>query len=117
MKAKKIVTREKDTRQKSRSLSEGMCSDKATTHQTHTLPVTSCKRSRGESATNQQSNQCIIYLCTNYCYCINIGSDIGPPAVLYRYRYWLKHAISVADIVADPIIGTPLIVTEMNKSL
>ena len=53
-------------------------------------------------------NQCIIRSCTNYCYCINIGSDIGPPAVLYQYRYWFKNAISVADIVADPIIGTPL---------
>ena len=24
-------------------------------------------------------NQYIIRLCTNYCYCINIGSDMGPP--------------------------------------
>ena len=49
-------------------------------------------------------NQCIIRLCTNYCYCKNIGSDIGPPAVLY---------ISVANILADPIIGTPLISSEL----
>ena len=27
--------------------------------------------------------QFIIHLCTNYCYCKNIGSDIGPPTVLY----------------------------------
>ena len=33
-------------------------------------------------------NQYIIFLCTNYCYSINIGSDIGPPTVLYPYRYW-----------------------------
>ena len=59
---------------------------------------------------NNVENQCTIRLCTNHCYCINIGSDIGPPAVLYRYGYWLKNAISVADIVADPIIGTPLFI-------
>ena len=50
----------------------------------------------------------------NFCYCVNIGSDIGPPAVLYRYRYWWKNTISVADIVADPIIGTPLPITSTS---
>ena len=60
---------------------------------------------------NNVENQCIIRLCTNYCYCINIGSNIGPPAVLYRYRSWSKNTISVANIVADPIIGTPLMRT------
>ena len=58
------------------------------------------------SRINNAENQCIIRLCTSYCYCINIGSDIGcsvPIPIL------VKNAIRVADIVADPIIGTPLV--------
>ena len=51
-------------------------------------------------------NQFIISLCTNYCYCINIGSDIGPPTVLIPIL--VKITILVANILADPIIGTPL---------
>ena len=46
-------------------------------------------------------------LCTSYCYSINIGSDIDPPAVLYQYHVG-KITISMADVVADPVIGTPL---------
>ena len=38
-----------------------------------------------QSHMDNVENQCIIRLCTNYFYCINIGSDIGPLAVLYRY--------------------------------
>ena len=52
----------------------------------------------------------LIRLCTNYCYCINIGSDINP-AVLYQSDIGKKKTISVADIVADPIIRPPLYVT------
>ena len=58
-------------------------------------------------------NQCIIHLCTNYCYCINIGSDISPPTVLYLLiPILVKITISVADILADLIIGTTLVFVE-----
>ena len=51
----------------------------------------------------------------NYCYCINIGCDIGPPAVLSRYRSVLvKITLSVADILADPIIGTALVIVAVD---
>ena len=46
----------------------------------------------------------IIRLCTDYCYCIKIGSDIGPSAVLHPIPILVKITISMADILADPII-------------
>ena len=52
----------------------------------------------------------IIRLCTDYSYCIKIGSDIGPPAVLHPIPILVKITISMADIIADPIIGTPLLI-------
>ena len=51
----------------------------------------------------------IIRLFTDYCCCIKIGNDIGPPAVLHPIPILVKITISMADILADPIIGTPLV--------
>ena len=55
-------------------------------------------------------NQYIILLCTNYCYCINISSDINPPAVLLCTDTDIgkNYHIVAANILANPIIGTPL---------
>ena len=58
----------------------------------------------------------IIRLCTDYCYCIKIGSDIGPPAVLHPIPILVKITISMANILADPIIGTPIVLTAIEHS-
>ena len=52
-------------------------------------------------------NQYYDLLCTNYCY-RNISSDISPPCCSVPIPILVKHAILVADILADPIIGTAL---------
>ena len=54
-------------------------------------------------------NQYIINLCTNYCCCINIGSDQSSSCSV-PILILVKNAISVTDILADPVIGTPLII-------
>ena len=65
---------------------------------------------------NNVENQYIICLCTNYCYCINICSNLVlrcsvPIPIL------VKNTISVANIVVDPIIGTPLVSSLLKYSL
>ena len=53
-------------------------------------------------------NQYVIQLCTNYCCCIIISSDIGPPTVCTNTDFG-KKAILVANILANPIIGILLV--------
>ena len=54
-------------------------------------------------------NQYIICLCTNYYCCINIGSDVGPPALVNITKL-------VAYILANPIIGTPLPISTFSQT-